>query len=379
MVEPYLTKFQTDKPMIPFMYYELKSVIQNLLEIIVKSSVLEESKNVPQKWKEIDLNDEKNLIPAEKLKLGLAVENEINCLKKRDLVTSREKNKFLSEVQDFLVAMINKLFEKSPVCSIFLKAASVLDPDVIFNNKKDDLVNRFRILLKSIIKLAILPANKCDQALTDFKKFVDLVKSSAHTFSQKDDRLDDYYFNSQFNISKYEEFSFIVQLVLTLSHGQATVERGFNLTKSLLQTNMTPETVISKRLIRDHMIANEISPHSIDVSGPLIKEFRSAHQKYVIHLKDAKEKAEKSDNERKSRLIADDIEKLKSKQISLTKSINLMETEVNECMESGENQMEIKCFIKANTLKKKSTVLQAQVKSLDDEIEQLQIKRQKLN
>jgi len=64
-------------------------------------------------------------------------------------------------------------------------------------------------MLKSIIKLAIMPAHKAEQALKDFKAFVDLVKSSPHTFSEKSDRLDDYYF-SQFNITKHGELSFVL-------------------------------------------------------------------------------------------------------------------------------------------------------------------------
>jgi len=130
---------------------------------------------------------------------------------------------------------------------------------------------------------------------------------------------------------------------------------------------MTPETIISKRIIRDHMLSNNVLPHTIEITQPMIKEFRSARQRYATHLEDENEKREKSDNERKSRLILDDIEKLKSRQVSLNKSIALLESESTDCMDKGEEKMDITLFVKANTLKRKTRELKEQLESLDSE------------
>ena len=45
MVEPFLKKFETDKPMIPFLFFELKAIVTSLLEVIVRSSVVESCKS----------------------------------------------------------------------------------------------------------------------------------------------------------------------------------------------------------------------------------------------------------------------------------------------------------------------------------------------
>ena len=60
-------------------------------------------------------------------------------------------------------------------------------------------------------------------------------------------------------MSKYSNVSFVIKLFLTLSHGQASVERGFSNNKSILKTNMSAETVIPKRL------ANALKPHTIEI------------------------------------------------------------------------------------------------------------------
>ena len=44
LVEPYLKVFQSNCPMLPFIYSEVKSVIKSLLSLIIKSSVIEKSK-----------------------------------------------------------------------------------------------------------------------------------------------------------------------------------------------------------------------------------------------------------------------------------------------------------------------------------------------
>jgi len=112
------------------MYRELKSIIQNLLELVVKPSVLDAAKNLPQKWSEIDLEKEENLIPVKNLQLGLAVEEVLSDIRKKDHVNSKQVKEFLASARTFLVSMLGKLFERSPICSTFLKAASVLDPNV---------------------------------------------------------------------------------------------------------------------------------------------------------------------------------------------------------------------------------------------------------
>ena len=72
IVEPYLRKYQTDKPMIPFVYFDLKDLFIKLLDIIVKPTVINNCKSGKQ-LKEIDLSNEENLISVGKINMGFAV------------------------------------------------------------------------------------------------------------------------------------------------------------------------------------------------------------------------------------------------------------------------------------------------------------------
>ena len=55
MVEPFLKKFQTEKPMIPFLFFKSKAIVTSLLEVIVRSSVIESCKST-KKFISIDLS-----------------------------------------------------------------------------------------------------------------------------------------------------------------------------------------------------------------------------------------------------------------------------------------------------------------------------------
>ena len=62
IVEPFLTAFQSDKPMIPYFYFYLKSIIKQLLGIIVEPKIIDSCKTGKQ-LKDIDLSDKKICYP----------------------------------------------------------------------------------------------------------------------------------------------------------------------------------------------------------------------------------------------------------------------------------------------------------------------------
>ena len=103
-------------------------------------------------------------------------------------------------------------------------------------------------------------------------KEVKELKDESYKFDYEKDRLDDFYFQHA-SIKNYKELSFVVKVVLIVSHGQAAVERGFSLNNSLVKINMSQETIISHRIIKDNLLANDLKAHTIEVTSALIKAF----------------------------------------------------------------------------------------------------------
>ena len=74
LVKPYLKVFQSDHPMLPFIYSEVKSVI-----IVEKSKTATDLKN-------ISISSEKNLLPIKDVEMGFGAKNKLKELIKKDYV-----------------------------------------------------------------------------------------------------------------------------------------------------------------------------------------------------------------------------------------------------------------------------------------------------
>ena len=177
-----------------------------------------------------------------------------------------------------------------------LLLAAMFDPNILLNASKEKLTPCLKNLLKHLLELNILSTKKCDVITTEFKKFLDVevktMQRKSVTFSQKDDRLDYFYFKVA-SISKYKDLTFVVKLILTLNHGQASVERGFGLNANIMKTNMSRESFTAKRIIKDHMLANKLKPHTIKITKSIVQAFRWDRHKYEVHLEEEKKKKQK--------------------------------------------------------------------------------------
>ena len=125
-----------------------------------------------------------------------------------------------------------------------------------------------------------------------FKSFVGDIKSKCQAelqgFTRKV-RLEKFYFE-EISIQKYGEIAKVLKIVLTLSHDEAFVERGFSHNNTVGQINMSAESVISKRLIKDHMPFHKLMLYTIEITDPMIRAFKISYLKYQLHLESEKKK-----------------------------------------------------------------------------------------
>ena len=84
-----------------------------------------------------------------------------------------------------------------------------------------------------------------DKAYDQYSSLKGEMEVANIDFSMKIGRLDDFYFKKM-KVSKF----------LTLSHGQADVERGFSVNNDVLQDNIQEDLIISKRLVKDFLNSN---------------------------------------------------------------------------------------------------------------------------
>ena len=83
------------------------------------------------------------------------------------------------------------------------------------------------------------------------------------------DRLDEFYFSSVGGLDKSPQLCKVSKMVLTLFHGQASVEWGFNINKAMLQPNLMSKFLASQRLVYDHIKAHSSSAESVVITKQL--------------------------------------------------------------------------------------------------------------
>ena len=87
---------------------------------------------------------------------------------------------FKKAAEKFLVAMAEKLLERTPLATSQLQRASVFDPQNLLQMSKEKAFDLFKTLLTNI-QLNTLPPNRCDQALAEFKNCLDVQNRGNQT------------------------------------------------------------------------------------------------------------------------------------------------------------------------------------------------------
>ena len=138
--------------MVPFMYVGLRSIATNLLQLIVKSEMLEKCKTAKQLG-EINLDEKGNLLPTNKVELGFRVHGLLSKLNKRDIITIDETRKIKKEAQSFVVRTMKNIFDRSPYTCEFVRYCADLNPVVVVSCEQKSFQKHFKLLFNKLMKL----------------------------------------------------------------------------------------------------------------------------------------------------------------------------------------------------------------------------------
>ena len=90
----------------------------------------------------------------------------------------------------------------------------------------------------------------------DFVEF-DVTAESHH--------LDAFYWKLMEDTCPFKNLVVVLKIILTLSHDQASVERGFSVSKFLLVENLATKSLIAQRIVYDNMKVNDVSAEDVEI------------------------------------------------------------------------------------------------------------------
>ena len=89
------------------------------------------------------------------------------------------------------------------------------------------------------------------------------------------------------------------KLLMTISHSQSIVERGFSINADVATPNLKDETLVSLRMIHDGMNAMGIDLSKFVVPKELLAHCRGARTRYEQHQADSEKKRHIAESSRK--------------------------------------------------------------------------------
>eukprot|EP00731_Ephydatia_muelleri_P015573 Em0008g1293a len=151
-----------------------------------------------------------------------------------------------------------------------------------------------------------------------------------------------------------------VRMALLLSHGQATIERGFSVNEEVVIENQQTKSLIARHLIKDHIIqAGGIL--QVSITKQIMISVRSARSRYLADKKECEVK-ERAQMKRKTELDA--IEELRMKTKRLISDIDALHISVKKYAEKCETTGDLTYIAKSNSLRRTADEKEEELKQI---------------
>ena len=207
-----------------------------------------------------------------------------------------------------------------------------------------------------------------DTVLTQYSSMRDVVGTLDVTTLPA---LDEFYFNIV-KVPKFKELSSLLKIILSLSHGQDDVERGFSLNSCVLQDNIADKSIVSKRLIKDYHLSSNKKPHPVDIRKELRSSCAKARSRYHDNLDQTKTRKARKSKETAKEILNQEMKELQEKTAIPEMSKANLETKSVSMVKATEKRKDIKVMIsEANALKRKSEEQAGEISVLQSALSRL--------
>lgn len=276
--------------------------MRNLLLRFVKSElVTDKSAQSLIKLLEKDLKSD-DFLPNDKIDIGSEATKTLKQLKD-DSAGRGSYQTTCHDIKRFMEKSAGYLAKKLPFGNVLLKNVACLSP--LLRTQPSSIQ-----MIAAVV--ANLPYCNCaetkDNVLREWHKYQDEVIPEEFFIEEKGQREDgtayikykrvDYYWHQILQLTdhrgdpKYPTLASVVKMALSLSHGQADVERGFSINKHILsdRSALSENVLCATRTVKEVLIRYG-SVTRVPITPALIAAYRAASRQYKEHLE--KEKAEK--------------------------------------------------------------------------------------
>ena len=366
-IQPFLATFQSDKPLTPFLSSKLCNLIRSLMRRFVKKEVLSEASTADRLVK-LDVTDKSIHVSYKKIDIGFLTEKAL-----KDSVGASEKQvlEFRMQCKTFLIELLQKLLTKCPASYSLVRNLSAFNPREMAADV-DHCISRFKKVVSQLANVRRIKESDCDTIIQEYTSFLDNIPAFGSekfsNFNFSTDRLDQL-FSTYMNTEPYQKLFKAVQLILVLSHGQASVERGFSVNKELEVENLANESLVAQRIVCDHI--NAVGGIlNVPINQPLLTSCSAARKRYERYLEQQRQNKKSEEESRKRKSLLDEIEELKEKKRRMTEDVDSLVKSADSLAEKAESTGNISFVTQSNSLRKTSKEKTNELKNLEKKMEE---------
>ena len=168
-----------------------------------------------------------------------------------------------------------------------MRNATCLNPVVMSSMDHEALQKMFDSIVDTMHKNKRIISKGADLAKKQYDYFLSNEASKYHNDFKNFDflktRLDEFMKSYTLIENKYEKFWDVCKYIFTLSHGQSSVERAFNINKNALKQNMDTSTIEALRVAFDEIIA-QVNIKTFQITKSLYKHCKLTHSQYNFKM-----------------------------------------------------------------------------------------------
>ena len=372
----FLVTFQTDNPMVPFISMELSKILKSLMRFFMPKSILQKLTSAYLVNK-IDVKDKDNLCVVADIKLTTAAAE----LQKN--VPKNLHDGLKRSFRTMLQALIKKIQERSPVNYKLVRQSACLNPVNLVTLNQEASQRMFDGIVGIMYSNKRITSVNADKAKEQFDKFlsteVKINKTEFQSFDFKKTRLDEFFKLYTNGGKTYPEMWTVCVFVFTLSHGQSSVESGFNINKDSLKTNLDGTTLVALRACYDHLLANGNEVKTFPITKELMVSCKLASRRYKDELDKNKESSANLERDRKRKIISDEIITVKKTKLDTEKLVKELVAEVDSLFKQAAGdgvsleQMRV-MVVKGQSLKDSAKDKEKVIASLADTLDEMEKK-----
>ena len=367
-ITPFLTAFQTDKPMLPFMGTSLYTLLKSLMNRFVKSELVAEATSVLKLLK-LKPTDKEQQVDYLNVDVGFVAQQMLKEQSRK--LSERQALQFRVECKDFLARTVAKLLDKTLINYRLVRSMSCLDPRLM-SLEKEACVNKMKRILEILVEAHRLKSAECDEVMYQFSQFLDDCADNPdfENFdpSEPTSRVDTLLYEHMADDKQLAKVWSVIKLLLLMSHGQATVERGFSVNKEVAVENLTERSFIAQRIIHDH-IESVGGLANVEISKQLLTSSAGARQKYLSYLDDQKRSKVSQENALKRKSTMEEIDVLKKKKRQFENDVESLLKSADEFAERAEDSRNVTWIAKSNSLRRTAKEKMAALKDIEEQLD----------